>query len=243
MLLLHDPCLPTTNPSELDGISSIWTVFSPHGRYSVHMDVSRPISSVIPSLEGEVLHTLAGSSLGMTGRQVALRTGRASHSGVLRALDRLAEQGIVQRVQLNRAYLFSLNRDHLAAPAVMALATLRTTLIDRMREEVARWPVQPTHGSLFGSTARGDGDVRSDIDLLFVRPAKASDEDTVWRASLDGLSAGIESWTGNRASVVEIAEIELSAWRRDPPAILPNIEADGILLAGSPLRRAMDEAP
>ena len=207
------------------------------------MDVARPYAAVSPSLEGEVLYTLAGSSVGMTGRQIALLTGRSSHSGVLHALNRLVEQGLVDRVELNRAHLFSLNRDHLAAPAVASLAALRTALIDRIREDVSGWPSQPLHGSLFGSTARGDGDAHSDIDLLFVRPAAVPEDDAAWRDSLDGLSARIERWTGNRASISEVSESELRRWRRDPPAILPDIEADSILLAGRRLGEMLDEQP
>lgn len=141
------------------------------------MDVSRPISAVAPSLEGEVLQTLAGTTMAMTGRQVALLTGRKSHSGVLDALHRLADQGLVDRAELNRALLFSLNREHLAAGPVLKLAGLRAELVARLRREIEGWEIAPIHASLFGSTARGDGDSRSDIDLFVVRPVAILDED------------------------------------------------------------------
>ncbi len=199
------------------------------------MDVARPISAVSPSLDGEVLQTLAGTSMAMTGRQVAVLTGRRSHSGVLDALDRLTRQGLVDRVELNRASLFSLNRDHLAAPAVIALAGLRTELITRIRRDIAGWEIATIHASLFGSAARGDGDTQSDIDLFVVRPAAILEADGGWRAQLGGLADKIERWTGNRASISELAEPEISRLSTNPPPIVAQLRSDAILLAGSAL--------
>src|ERR1700730_1978368 len=122
----------------------------PYGRYTVRVNVARPYEAVIPSLDGEVLQVLAASSMTMTGRQIALLTGRKSHSGVLDVLNRLTEHGLVDRVELNRANLYSLNRDHLAANAVIELAGMRSTLLDLMREEIAAWEIAPVHASLFG---------------------------------------------------------------------------------------------
>jgi hypothetical protein len=196
------------------------------------MDVARPISAVSPSLEGEVLQTLAGTSVAMTGRQVAALTGRTSHSGVLDALNRLTTQGLVDRVELNRASLFSLNRDHLAAPAVIALAGLRSDLVTRIRGDIAAWDVPPIHASLFGSAARGDGDTQSDIDLFVVRPAAILGEDARWRAQLAGLAEKIERWTGNRAAIAELAEPEIARLGTNPPPIVAQLRSDAIPLAG-----------
>jgi hypothetical protein len=199
------------------------------------MNVSRPISAVSPSLEGEVLQTLAGTTRVMTGRQVAVMTGRSSHSGVLDALHRLADQGLVDRVELNRAFLFSLNREHLAANAVIALTRLRTKLVEELRREIAGWETAPIHASLFGSTARGDGDIHSDIDLFVVRPAAVDEEDRQWRTQADGLAAKIERWTGNRASIVDIAETEIARLRTKRPPIVDSLNSDAIPLGGSPI--------
>jgi predicted nucleotidyltransferase len=205
------------------------------------MDVSRPISAVAPSLEGEVLQTLAGTTMTMTGRQIALLTGRKSHSGVLDALHRLAEQGLVDRVELNRAFLFSLNRDHLAAGAVLELAGLRAELLARLRREIEGWEIAPIHASLFGSTARGDGDSHSDIDLFVVRPLAILDEGPGWRTQLDDLVAKIERWTGNRASVSEVAETEIPRLSADRPPIVEALSLEAVHLAGLPVASLLGE--
>ena len=67
------------------------------------MDVARPYSAVVPSLEGDVLVTLAGTRKPMTGREVARLVKTGSQAGVLRALRRLAEQGLVEANDAGRA--------------------------------------------------------------------------------------------------------------------------------------------
>jgi predicted nucleotidyltransferase len=196
------------------------------------MNVGRPYTAVSPSLDGEVLQTLAGTTMAMTGRQVARLTGRSSHSGVLDVLNRLTDQGLVDRVELNRAFLFSLNRDHLAYPAVIALTGMRAALLGRIGQEMGTWQIAPVHLSLFGSAARGDGDADSDIDLFVVRPTAVSEEDPRWREQLDGLAIKIDRWTGNRAAVLEVAEGELVRLATDNPPIVDQLRSDAIVLGG-----------
>jgi hypothetical protein len=196
------------------------------------MDVGRPYSAVCPSLDGEVLVALAATSMAMTGRQVALMTGRSSHSGVLTVLNRLTEHGLVERVELNRAFLFSLNRDHVAYPAVVALVGLRGELLARIQKDLDAWELPPIHMSLFGSFARGDGDTDSDVDLFVVRPAAVLEEDARWRDQLDGLTSRIYRWTGNRAAILEASETELAGLAKDEPAVVTQLRGDAIVLSG-----------
>lgn len=197
------------------------------------MDVARPYAAVSPSLDGEVLHVLAGTSRGLTGREIALLTGRSSHSGVLAVLGRLTDHGLVQRVELNRASLFTLNRDHLAAPAVEELAGLRTTLFEKIREAIEEWSIAPVHVSLFGSTARGDGDTHSDIDLFVVRPTSVVEEDAGWRKQLDVLGDRIAGWTGNRSAIVEVTEPQLGRLIGEERSIVAELRSDAVVLGGS----------
>lgn len=200
------------------------------------MDVARPYTAVCPTLDGDVLHVLAGTKMALTGRQVALLTGRTSHSGVLDSLHRLTEHGLVTRVELNRAYLFALNRDHLAAPAVEMLANLRQKLIEEIRRAVGEWQIAPVHISLFGSTARGDGGTQSDIDLFVVRASDVDEDDPSWRGQIDDLSGQIQRWTGNHAGVVERDEAQLASLRETQPPIFDELLSDAIVISGSRAR-------
>jgi len=197
------------------------------------MDVGHPYKAVSPTLDGDVLRVLARTTGVLTGREVAALTGRRSHSGVLDALNRLTEHGLVNRVELNRAYLFTLNREHLAAPAVELLMEMRAELRRRMRSTLDSWEIAPTHVSMFGSAARGDGGTASDIDLLIIRPSGVEDDDTMWRTQLADLKDQIRRWTGNYAQIVELADEDVHELRNDDRAIATALRSDAVVLHGS----------
>jgi hypothetical protein len=56
--------------------------------------------------------------------------------GICNALLRLAEQGTVKMETVGRVLQFRLNRNHLAAPAIIALAQLQQAFIDRLAHEI-----------------------------------------------------------------------------------------------------------
>lgn len=204
------------------------------------MDVSKPFAAISSAVDPDVLVVLAGSTEPRTGRGLARRTGR-SNTGVQHVLERLVEHGLVHRQEVGRTFLYELNRDHLLAPAVEQMAGARIELIRRLRETIGAWPVPPVHASLFGSAARGDGDTRSDIDLLVVRPANVDSEDQAWRDQLDALADAVRSWTGNNAGIAEVAEDKHPRRRKDRPPVLEEVDEDAVDLAGKPARELLRE--
>ena len=93
------------------------------------MDVSRPYAAITgPSLEVESLAVLAGTTKPLTGRQVARMVRHGSDRGVRLALNRLAEQGLVDTLEAPPAVLYALNREHIAAPVAVALVGLSGAL-------------------------------------------------------------------------------------------------------------------
>lgn len=196
------------------------------------MDVARPYTALCPTLDSGVLSVLAGTTRPLTGREVARLLGRSSHSGVVGVLNRLAEQGVVDRAEAGRALLFTLNREHLVAGAVDVLAGMRAELLRRLRDAIAGWEIPPVHVCMFGSAARGEGGLDSDIDLFVVRPGAVPEEDARWREQLDELARRVVRWTGNRAGIAEVSEAEIERLRDDAPPILAELRADAITLAG-----------
>jgi predicted nucleotidyltransferase len=202
------------------------------------MDVAHPYAAVTGGgLEGEVLSVLAGTTKPLTGRQVARLAHRGSDRGVRLALQRLADQGLVDTLDAPPAVLYTLNREHIAAPVALALVDLRGALLERLRDAIGAWEIPPVHASLFGSAARGDGNIESDIDLFIVRPAHVSAEEPVWRSQLEALSHDLTRWTGNHAGISELGEDELRQLVVERPPVLTEIERDAITLAGPDARR------
>lgn len=206
------------------------------------MDIARPYAAVSHTLDGEVLRVLARTTGVLTGREVAALTGRRSHSGVLDALHRLTEHGLVTRVELNRAYLFTLNREHLAAPAVEVLMGMRTELLRRLRDALDAWEIAPTHVSIFGSAARGDGNTGSDIDLLVIRPGDVADDNATWRAQLADLKDQIQRWTGNHAQIVELTDEEIIRLGKEERPIVAALRSDAVVLHGSEIATLLEPA-
>jgi predicted nucleotidyltransferase len=206
------------------------------------MDYRRALLVVTPTLDGDVLATLARGELELTGRELARQVGHGSTEGIRRAADRLVGQGIVSRRAVGGAHLYRLNREHLAASFIEGLAGLRELLIARLRERIAGWEERPRFALLFGSVARGDADAASDIDLLIVRPRDVDPDGAAWRSQLLELERDATLWTGNDARVVEYGEDELVSGAPEP--FLGDALADGVELFGSrrALGRAMSEA-
>jgi predicted nucleotidyltransferase len=205
------------------------------------MDLTSPIRSVVPSAHGDVLAVLARSGQPLTGRGVAALTGgQRSVKGVNLALRRLVAAGIVLVEDHPPAKLYRLNRRHLAADAIVALADLRPRLIEAMCAALAGWDRPPAGAWLFGSAARGDGGVGSDIDVLLVRTDDIDTEDPQWSAQVELFSEDVLAWSGNRCAVVEYSDAEFSRLMAGDERLARDLRNDGIRLTARRLapRRA-----
>jgi predicted nucleotidyltransferase len=185
---------------------------------------------ITATLDGDVLAALANGDVELSGRELARRVGHGSTEGIRRAADRLVTQGTVLRRAVGGAHLYRLNREHLAARYVEGLANLRRELIERLRSTLDRWAEPPRVALLFGSVARGDANVGSDLDLLIVRACEIDPESEPWRTQLLALQRDVTAWTGNDTRVLEYAERELGA---AAGSVFEDILADGVELYGS----------
>jgi hypothetical protein len=113
---------------------------------------------------------------------------------------------------------------------------------------------------VFGSAARGDGDVHSDIDLLLVRVPVAGETDprrgspglagivagyasefiadqltarqaSKWARQIEQLHELVPAWTGNPLQVVEMSTFEWADHRRRRTALFTEIDRDAIQVA------------
>ena len=204
------------------------------------MDLGEPSAAVCPTLDGPVLVVLARTPRPLAAREVSRLVQRGSWGGVRKVLLRLAEQGVLAVQEAGNVTLYSLNRQHLAAPAVELIAGLREQLVLRLRDAFAAWTAPPLHASLFGSAARADGDATSDVDVFIVRPRTVNPEDPHWRAQLERLAIDILAWTGNHAGIAEVGEGELSRVRKTATA--KSIRTEGIALAGRRVEEVLGRA-
>ncbi len=202
------------------------------------VQVQRPLAVVTATLDGDVLAILALAEVAFTTGQLQRMLPKGSTPGIRHALQRLVAQGIVQAEQVGRAWQYRLNREHLAAGPVIALANLRRTLLGRMEDELGGWNPRPVYAALFGSAARGDMRPDSDIDIFLVRPTGSQLQ--AWERASSAFADRVTRWTGNDARVLEMTAAEV-AQRAGHEPVLDFIAKEGKTVCGSGgwLRKAL----
>jgi predicted nucleotidyltransferase len=189
------------------------------------MDLGSPVLDVAPAVRGALLQALARLEQPVTRRRLAAVAGVAPGNASA-VIEELIQAGLVSETVAGRSSMVVLNRSHLAAGPVLALAGLRGELIRRLRERLSAWA--DLRGAwLFGSVARGDAGSGSDVDLLIVVDDLRS---TDLHERLSRLQADVRSWTGNDVQFVEHSP---SSWRklvRAKNPLVEQIRLDGIAL-------------
>lgn len=155
-----------------------------------------------------MLEALAHERRALSGAGVArLVKGRVSRKGVLLALRRLVEVGLVHVEEGDHSHRYQLNRRHLALSAVVALVDLRSQLVESVRGSVESWTVSPEAAWLLnlpgrhgpdGYAERRDG---AKVEVVVLRPALSEEEELVWARQLGTLMADVVAWTGNPCTV------------------------------------------
>jgi predicted nucleotidyltransferase len=198
------------------------------------LDVAVPIVSVVPSLHGPVLAVLARTRAPLRQAEIHRLAAAGSYSGVRKVLLQLVEHGVVEEVPGG----FRLNRDHVAADAIVQLASLHGVLVERLRQWAAGHAGIQFVG-LFGSIARRDGDESSDIDVLIVADLPSEDRS----AMRDELTDLLVRWTGNDGHVQVLAPDAVRRLVDEQAAIVDAWVSDLQPVLGQPpfLRRSVRE--
>ena len=203
------------------------------------MHFSEPGTVVMPAKTAAVLRALVGTSRALSVRDLA-RLAHTSPARTSEIVARLDEHGLVDVEEAGGAKLCRFNHEHVAAKAVADLVGMRRLLLDLLRSEISSWSVQPAHASLFGSAARGDGDTRSDIDLLLVR---ASDVDAdAWDTQLATAADRLRRATGNAVSWFDLDLDGLRAAVRAGEGIVDEWRRTALHLCGTPLAELLRSA-
>lgn len=196
------------------------------------MNLSKPLNSLIPTLEADVLTVLAGAKGSFTGRQVHSIVSGSSESGVRNALKRLSRQGIVTQTPVGAADHYSLNPEHMMTKYIKSIVNLRTEFLKLIGEEVSAWEIAPVCAAIFGSSARGDMLPESDIDIFIVRSKSIDFGLNLWREQCASLSSRIGSWTGNDAQIFELDEKGIQQELTSKDGVIFSIIDQGIIFYG-----------
>lgn len=193
------------------------------------MQLNRPLATVTPTLDGDVLAVLAIHDVTFTTGQIHRILNNFSEEGIRKVLTRLVVQGVVLADRVGNAYAYRLNTNHLAAEPIQALARLTSTFFTRLEHHLEGWTEPPVYAAVFGSAATGTMTLHSDVDILLVRDDDSSD--TVWSDQVGELATTVTGWTGNDARVVEYTIDELRVAGAEP--MVQDVVDHGLTVAGS----------
>jgi predicted nucleotidyltransferase len=124
---------------------------------------------------------------------------------------------------------------------LIALVELRRSMLELIRQEIESWSMRPLHASVFGSAARGDGDVTSDLDVLVIRPDDIEPGTDAWSEQLRNVAGQLRRATGNPVAWFDTSRDELRQAMAAGEPILEQWRLDSVHLTGSTLAAVLKE--
>jgi predicted nucleotidyltransferase len=200
------------------------------------VDFVRPVETVIPGAQGRILAALAETSAELNLRTVARLSG-VSIAQASRVLPTLVELGIVERREAPPSALFRFIPDNIGARAISALAGVQATVLEELGRTAGDLDPQPTSVIVFGSFARGEADIGSDLDVVVVRTSGVDEDDTRWRSGVDQWRDRSRRLTGNRIELLEVSEPEAIRLLRGRKPLWVDVQREGVVVFGA----AIDE--
>ncbi len=198
------------------------------------MDFNHPVQSVIPGAQGRILAVLANTTASLSVRSIARLSG-VSLAQTSRVLPRLVALGIAAREEVPPSSLFRLVPEHIGAQAVVALTRARRSLLDQLGAAAREMFPQPESVVLFGSLARGDAGLDSDIDIVVIRPDGVGEADEAWGMAVDRFRDRGQRLSGHRVEVLELSPAEVAKRLRSSGELWVAIRREGVLISGCPL--------
>lgn len=190
-----------------------------------------------------ILRALAGRSSPVTAAQLTRIAGVGTEAGIRRAAERLAAHGVCLSEDVGGRVVYTLNYDHVLYDAVAALLEADRELPRRLKSALAGWEPAPASAVLFGSAARRDGDLGSDVDLLLVRPSQLSQARKVeWVRQVHELRTAIQQWTGNRLQVLDWTSTVLRRHARAREPLVDAILGDGVTVSGAHISALLERS-
>jgi predicted nucleotidyltransferase len=198
------------------------------------MDFARPVQAVIPGAQGRILAVLVETSAELNLRALARLSG-VSLAQASRVLPGLVSLGMVERREVPPAAMFRVVSEHVAVRSLMKLSRARDLVLGELGELAAKLSPPPVSVIVFGSLARGEAGVESDIDVVVVRPAAVGEESEPWRHEVEAWRRAVRRLAGNAVEIVEVGEGEVGRLLRSRRSLWRDVVRDGVVVYGTPL--------
>jgi predicted nucleotidyltransferase len=95
---------------------------------------------------------------------------------------------------------------------------------------------------VFGSFARGEAEVASDIDAVLIRPESVDEEDPAWADSVEQWRETVGRASGNAVEVLEVSESDIGRKLRGRQQLWRDIRSEGVVVTGPSLAVLIEAA-
>lgn len=182
----------------------------------------QPFGGIVPGARGAVLAVLLRTGEPLTGRQLhGLVSDDHSLWSVQEALKALTSLGLVESRTVGRAGVHVINEAHASVAPLRSLVDPRAALKAVVTEAVGS-DVEAV--VLFGSVARGEASVGSDIDLAVIAESE-------WEGRVD-LEDVVRERLGNSCDVLVFTTSEFAKLAAAGEPVVSEILRDGVALVG-----------
>ena len=201
--------------------------------YNRSMRFQQPLDDVFrTATRVKVLRLLSRNpEMIFTGREIA-RNIKVASSNVSLSLDGLEKIGVVRSMAKGRSFLYRLNARHILYERL--LRVLFEKEADNLKFVLdglpLNWPRDIRSLICYGSVARGEEQISSDVDLCFVAPDSVSRSRLLER--LEEVQADFYLRTGNRFSPYVISAQTFVARYRKGDSLIRRIASEGRVLRG-----------
>ena len=187
--------------------------------------LDRPLALFYDARRARTLDALLSTSVPLTGREVARRADLSPTTTNL-ALADLETAGLVRRRVDGRAYRWQLRDGNVLVSQIRQLARVKDK--DAAQVVVNALGAEPVSITLFGSTARGESDAGSDVDLLLV--AADREQSLLFRRRAYQVSTSLRSVLGRPVHVIVMDKDKLV--RQRDSEFVAGVLRDGRALRG-----------
>jgi hypothetical protein len=179
------------------------------------VDLSNPVSAIVVRIDARIYEIFTRSAAPVSGLKMTSLIGDASYAGVMAALNRLLDQGLLLMETDGAANMYRANREHILWPAISAavaaangaLAELQKRISKLLREHVGAAVANEITLAVIGPVARRQGEPDSDLDLLGIFPMHLDPE--VIEAFAATLGQRVRRWSGNECNLTILGTKQL----------------------------------
>ncbi len=185
-----------------------------------------------------VLRVLQDAAQGLTGREIA-RSASMSHSSCLNALTKLEELHLLARQRGGRDHFFALNRNHmLVSEAILPLLQVERKFLGQLGEYLKRQLTRKVVSViLFGSVARKEETIRSDLDICVL--VRASSEKESIQNLVHVMAPTVQQRFGARLSPIFFTTAEFARGIKSKKSPMIEIAKEGHVIVGKSINEVI----